>query len=209
MKTIGSLIKEARTRKKISLTKLEGVTKIKKEFLQALEAEAWNKLPEYPVVSGFVKNIAHALGVSERNLLAVLRRDYPPQSLPINPKPDVEDRFVWSPKLTFMVGVGIVVVFLLAYLTLQYKKFVSPPSLSVFEPKEGQTVSQRTLKVSGKTDSDATVKINNQPVILDADGNFSAEILVYEGTTEIEIRAKSRAGKQTVVRRKIVPELKE
>lgn len=209
MRTIGSLIKEARTKKKISLTKLEEETKIKKEFLEALEVEAWDKLPEYPVVVGFVKSVSHALKVSEKNLVAVLRRDYPPKTLDINPKPDVENKFVWSPRLTFLVGVGVVLVILLSYLTFQYKDFVSPPSLTVSEPREGQKVTERILTVSGKTDSDAVLTINNQPTTLDADGGFSVEIEIFEGTSEIEIKAKSRAGRETIVRRKIVPELKK
>jgi len=207
MKTIGGAIKEARTRKKYSLSKLENVTKIKKDFISALEKEDWGHLPEFPVLSGFVKSIAGALGVGEKSLLALLRRDYPPKALSINPKPDVSDKFVWSPKLTFAVGVGIVMVLVLGYLGIQYKKFISPPSLNVLEPKEEQVVKERRVKVVGKTDGDAIIKINNQPVLLDSEGNFEAEIEIFEGTNEIVVKAQSRAGKETVVRRKIIPEL--
>jgi cytoskeletal protein RodZ len=207
MKTIGGAIKEARTRKKYSLSKLEEVTKIKKDFISALEKEDWGSLPEFPVLSGFVKSIAGALGAGEKSLLALLRRDYPPKALSINPKPDVGDKFVWSPKLTFAVGVGVIMVLVLGYLGIQYKKFISPPSLSVLEPKEEQIVKERRVRVTGKTDGDAIVKINNQPVLLDSEGNFEAEIEIFEGTDEIVVKAQSRAGKETVVRRKIIPEL--
>ena len=207
MKTVGSAIKEARSKKRLSLSKLEEETKIKKDFIESLEKEDWKVLPEFPVLVGFVKNIAHALGASEKSLLALLRRDYPPKTLSINPKPDVENKLIWSPKLTFAVGVGIVAVFVLGYLAFQYRKFISPPSLSIFEPKEGQIVSERKVKVWGKTDSDATLKINNQPVLLDSEGNFVAEIEIFEGTGEIVVKAQSRSGKETVVRRNIVPKL--
>lgn len=208
MRTIGKALKEARTKKRLSLAKLENTTKIKKDFIEALEKEDWERLPEFPVLLGFVKSIAKILKVEEKSMVALLRRDYPPKVLSINPKPDVENRFVWSPKLTFAVGVGVILVLILGYLGLQYKKFVSPPSLSVFEPKEEQAVNQPKVKVSGRTDSDSVVKINNQPIIVDAEGNFSVEIEIYEGTKEIEVRAISRAGRETVVHRKIKPELK-
>ncbi|KKT66139.1 MAG: Ftsk/spoiiie family protein [Candidatus Curtissbacteria bacterium GW2011_GWC1_44_33] len=204
---IGRAIKEARTKKRYSLSKLEDVTKIKKDFIEALEKENWQDTPDFPVLVGFVKSIAGALGTSEKSLLALLRRDYPPKALSINPKPDVGNKFVWSPKLTFALGVGIIVVLLLGYLIFQYGTFVAPPSLSVSEPKEGQVITQRLVRVSGKTDSDAIIKINNQPVLLDSEGNFVAEIEIFEGTSEIEVKAQSRAGKETVVRRKIKPEL--
>ncbi|MBI4153474.1 helix-turn-helix domain-containing protein [Candidatus Woesebacteria bacterium] len=208
MRTIGRAIKEARTKKRYSLSKLGDATKIKKDFIEALEKENWKALPDFPVLFGFVKNIAGALETSEKGLLALLRRDYPPKALLINPKPDVENKFVFSPKLTFAIGVGIIVVFLLGYLAFQYGTFVGPPSLSVFEPKEGQIVTERMVKVSGKTDSDAILKVNNQLVLLDSEGNFVAEIEIFEGTNEIEVKAQSRSGKEAVVRRKIIPELK-
>lgn len=208
MKTIGRAIKEARTKKRYSLSKLGDATKIKKDFIEALEKENWKTLPDFPVLVGFVKNIAGALGTNEKGLMALLRRDYPPKALLINPKPDVENKFVFSPKLTFAIGMGIIVVLLSGYLAFQYGTFVGPPSLSVFEPKEAQVITERVIKVSGKTDSDAIVRVNNQPVLLDSEGNFIAEIEIFEGTNEIEVKAQSRAGKETVVRRKIKPELK-
>ena len=75
MKTIGESIKSARTRKKISRAKLEEETKIKKEFIEAIESEEWSNLPEYPVVRGFVRSIAQTLKVDTRKMLALLRRD--------------------------------------------------------------------------------------------------------------------------------------
>lgn len=207
MKTIGRAIKEARIKKRYSLSKLENATKIKKDFIVALEQENWQDAPDFPVLAGFVKSIARALGTSEKSLLALLRRDYPPKALSINPKPDIENKLIFSPKLTFAVGVGIIVVLLLGYLIFQYRTFVAPPSLSVFEPKEEALITERFVRVSGKTDSDAIIKINNQPVLLDSEGNFVAEIEIFEGTSEIEVKAQSRAGKETVVRRKIKTKL--
>lgn len=206
MNTVGKTIKEARLAKRLSLANLEAKTKIKKEFAMAIEEGNWEALPEFPVVSGFVKNIARAVGISQEKALALLRRDYPPKNLSINPKPDVGDKFVWSPKLTFITGVAIILVLILGYLGYQYKKFISPPSLSVVEPVQDQVIKQRKVKVSGRTDPDATVKVNNQPVLTNEEGNFSVEIEIYEGTGEIEIKVTSRTGRETTVRRKINPE---
>ena len=137
MKTIGSFIKDARAKKRYSLAKLEEATKIKKDFIEAIEKEDWKTLPDYSVVVGFVKNIAAYLQAGERQAIALLRRDYPPQKLSINPKPDVSRQFVWSPKLTFFVGVGAVIAIIVGYLIFQYVRFINPPHLEVFEPKEG------------------------------------------------------------------------
>lgn len=207
METIGKLFKEARTRKRYSRVRLAKKTKIKQGFIKAIEEENWSQLPDFPVVSGFVKNLALALKMDDKRALAVLRRDYPPKTLRVNPKPDVSERFNWSPRLTFWVGAATLTLAILGYLTFQYLNFVSPPRLEVFSPQEGQVVYEISLEVSGKTDPDAVVKINNQLGLLDDMGNFTGEIEIFEGTEVIEVKATSRSGKETVIRRKITPEL--
>jgi len=207
MNTIGSLLKLARVKKRFSLARLESETKIKKDFIKAVEQEDWQVLPDYPVVVGFVKNIANYLGLKETSAVALLRRDYPPQKLSINPKPDVSKQFVWSPKLTFFVGVGIVIAVILGYLGFQYAGFISPPPLNLSQPQEGQVVGSTSLTVSGKTNPEATVKANNQPILVNEDGTFTAEVEIFKGTSEIVVSATSRSGKQTTLRRNIKPEL--
>lgn len=203
MRTIGLVIKEARVEKNYSRARLEKETRIKKEFIKALEEENWGALPEPPVVQGFVKNIASVLSMNQKQMVAILRRDYPPRSLRVNPKPDVESKFTWSPRLTFLAGVIVVSVIVLAYLGFQYVNFISPPDLSVEFPEEGQVVTQKTLRVSGETGPEAVVKVNNQPVIVNEGGKFTAEIEIFEGTTEVVVKAISRSGKESVVIREI------
>lgn len=209
MKTIGIFIKEARIKKRFSQEKIAEETKIKKEFVASIEKENWEALPEYPVVTGFVKQISKYLKLDERQAVAFLRRDYPPRVLPVNPKPDVAKKFVWSPKLTFIIGIALIAIAVLGYLAFQYSNFISPPKLIVYEPKEEQVIKQNKLIVSGKTDQDVTMKINNQPILVEEDGSYKAEIEIFEGTEEIVVKAISRSGKETVIRRKIYPELEQ
>ncbi|MBU0569663.1 helix-turn-helix domain-containing protein [Patescibacteria group bacterium] len=207
MRTIGEVIKQARIEKNFSLAQLEKETKIKKSFIEALEKGNWKDLPELPVITGFVKNIASALKISKKQALALLRRDYPPKKLSINPKPDVSDKFTWSPKLTFLIGSLAVFFTISTYLGFQYKSFMALPNLEIETPQENQVVTKNVLTVSGLTETEATIKVNNQPVLVDENGKFSAEIEVFEGTKEIVIQALSRSGKETVIRRTIVPKL--
>ena len=94
------------------------------------------------------------MGLNEGSTVAILKRDYPPKSLSINPKPDVSDKFIWSPKLTFLAGVGVVLVAVVSYLLVSYIQFLSPPSLEIIQPKDEQVVTESPLRVSGKTTTD-------------------------------------------------------
>ena len=208
MQTLGNLLKDSRRKKGYTLSDLEEKTRIKTQFLKALEEQRWDALPEYPVVVGFVKNVAGSLDTSESLAVALLRRDYPPKKLSINPKPDITNKFVWGPAVTFFVGLGVVVLIVLSYLTKQYFQFLSPPNLEIISPKENQVVKENEVRIVGKTNPNASVTVNNQPISLEETGDFVANLEIFEGTNEIVVTATSRSGKETVVRRKIIPELK-
>lgn len=207
MQKIGSFLAESRLKKKYSISRLEEETRIKSVFLESLEKEDWGSLPDFPVVSGFVKNISKALGANEKTALALLRRDYPKQEVNLNPKPDVSNNFSWTPKLTFFVGVVVIVCLILGYLGFQYAGFINPPRLEVTAPKEGETIKKVEYEVRGKTDSGATVKVNNQPALVDDSGNFKTEIEVSKDLNEVVVKATSRSGKETTVSRTIKVEL--
>ncbi|MEJ2347755.1 MAG: helix-turn-helix domain-containing protein [Patescibacteria group bacterium] len=209
MKTIGEYLKEARVKKRFSQEKIAKETKIKEDFISSIEKENWESLPEFPIVVGFVKGIAKFLKVDERQAVALLRRDYPPKVLPVNPKPDVSKTFTWTPRLTFILGITIVALVILGYLGFQYSNFIRPPKLFVERPLEGEVVKEEKLTVFGRTDPDVTVKVNNQPVLVEDNGTFETEIEIFEGTEEIVIKAVSRSGKETTVQRKIKPEIEK
>lgn len=208
MQILGNILKEARRKKGYSFEKLESKTRIKTVFLRALEAHNWQALPEYPVVLGFVKNIAGSIGVGEGLAVALLRRDYPPKKLPINPKPDIASKFTWGPTATFFVGLGVVLLIALGYLTRQYFQFLTPPELEVLSPKEGQIIKEKEVRVVGKTSPNASVTVNNQPILIEDSGDFVVNLEIFEGTGEITVTATSRSGKETTIHRKIVPEIK-
>jgi len=203
MRTIGVYLRENRKLAKMSLKDLSEKTKIKSSFIRSIEKESWSKLPDFPVVLGFVKGISNTLQLNTKQSVAMLRRDYPPKKLTINPKPDLPREFSWSPKLTFFTGVGAVLVLVIGYLTFQYSQFIQPPKLEVISPQEGVTIEDILLEVYGLTDSEAAVRVNDQPAFVDEEGRFFTEIEINEGSGKIEIVAVSRSGKETRAERNI------
>lgn len=203
MRKIGQILKSARMGSNLSILQIEEKTKIKSSFIKYLEEENWSSLPPFPTVLGFVKSLSTTLGIDTNMAVAVLKRDYPPSKISINPKPDLSTKFSWNPKLTFIFGVSFFILLILGYLSFQYFKFNGNPSLKVQSPVENQIVTGKMLTVFGTTDSDNKITVNNQPVLVDDNGKFTVNMEVSNDTKEIVIIALSRSGKETVVRRKI------
>lgn len=206
MQTIGQIIGNARKDKNYSFQRLEEITKIKTSFIEAIENEKWEELPPFSTVLGFVKSISSALNLDEKMSVAILKRDYPPKKLNINPKPDISSKPAWNPKLTFILGISVVALAVIGYLGFQYKKFTSPPRVSLESPVNGQIVKGDSVLVFGSTDSDVKIMVDNQPVIVDENGKFSTDIGVSPDTTEIVVVAQSRSGKTTTISRRIQTE---
>lgn len=204
MKTIGELIKSARVRKKYSIKSLGETTRIKGDFISAIETGDWANLPNFSTTLGFIKSIAGNLGIQEKTAVAFFKRDYLPKKQNLNPKPDITQKFVWSPKLSFTLGISFIILVVLGYLVLQYLRFISAPKLTIQTPIENTAIEGRYIVVSGKTDTDAKVVVNNQPVLVDSDGKFVVGLEVSPETKEIIITATSRSGKMTEVKRDIL-----
>ena len=59
-----------------------------------------------------------------------------------------------------------------------------------------ETKTKQELSVEGKTDVGVTVRINNQPVVVDVQGNFKKSIRLKEGENTLEVIAEDDAGNQ-------------
>jgi len=69
---LGNLFKEAREQKNISLEQVSHDTKIKPQFLEAIEAENFEQFPSVPMARGFVKNYCRYLDLDFTNVETLL-----------------------------------------------------------------------------------------------------------------------------------------
>lgn len=203
MKHVGQTLRDARLKKGMSLIDVEQKTKIKRRYVSDIERGNWDKLPDYTVVCGFIRNLSDLYGLDPSKTAAFLKRDYPLPKETAEPKPDVKEKFSVSPKIVFAVGVFAVLIIVSGYIFYQYKMFSKAPELVVKVPVEGQNIEGSVVKVLGMTDENSTLSVNNQPVVVEEDGSFTAEITISEDTHELVIKSSSRSGKETIVTRQI------
>lgn len=100
----GERLKRERELREVSLKEITTATRIGPRYLEALENEEWAKLPGGVFNRGFVRAIAHYLGLDEENLLSEYDLAHGEQSNPV-PQP-YENKIprppIWVPILAVL-----------------------------------------------------------------------------------------------------------
>ncbi len=199
MRKISEYLRQTRESKFYTLEHVERATKIKKEYLQLLEAGDFRKLPSESYALGFVKSYASFLGLEPEKAAAMFRREYESEKIHIVPTYKkrehlIQKRFRYAPQ----IGIGIlVVVIVLVYLGFQYSSFFLGPKLKVTQPVNGEVVKSNKVVVKGTTNPYATVTVEDEEVRVELDGTFEKDVFVFTGKKEIIVISRNRFGKSS------------
>lgn len=207
-KTIGEILREEREYHRLSLEALAKRTRIRQEYLQALERNEFQALPAAAFVKGYIKTYGQIFGFDSQPLLALLRRDFKESAKgKLVPrefiKPVLKKRQWWTPVTSTFLVAGGVFVAIIGYVIVQWINFNQPPNLTLDSPESSQVVAAQVV-VKGKTEVDAIITVNNQPVALKTNGSFETEIfLPTEGPNTVNVVASDRRGKTTTIQRTV------
>ncbi len=203
---VGQILYEERIKRGIAVEEVAKATKIRVSFLLAIEKGEYVKLPSSAYIKGFVKNYIEFLGLPKKELIPLFKREFDDSEflrvLPIGfgEKQEIPFRRL---RLTY-TNLLIVFAFILlaGYILFQYRYAIINPPLDVNSPRNDQVFS-KSVAITGKTDPNSTVFVNEEPVSLDKDGNFTKKIDIFPGKAIIRIKAINRLGKSTEIERKI------
>ena len=206
MVRLGQHLQQERQKRHLTIDQVAQATKIKPQFLSAIEKGEYHKLPSPAYAQGFVRNYVGFLGLSKAEMLAFFRREFDqeraykvlPEGFTSKKEVSIKHIRIQQP-ITIVVGLVILII---GYLFFQFRGALFPPALQISSPKENAVV-QQAVVVTGKTDSDATVLINNDIVTVDDSGHFSKTYSAFPGKTQITVIAKNRLGKEAIIKRDI------
>ena len=190
------ILKNARQEHSLEIDEVSRKLKISAKYIEAIETENKLKFPEEPYCSLIIKDYANFLGLNGEDVLSLFRRDFDnlAKNIPINSK--------WpsfTPQFTFKIAIIISVVLFASYLIMEYLKFNRPPSLSVNWPSD-VSLQQLSFDLTGVTDPESTVRINNNLIIVDQNGGFEKKItLTSSDSSTIIVESRSPSGKTTVL----------
>lgn len=199
MRKVSDVLREEREKKEYSLECVQKITKIKIEYLKAIEEGKFSKLPSESYALGFIKNYADFLGLPKPKIIALFRREYEEEKREIVPEfRKNTNRFsrnnIFDSKNILIIAIFVIV---LGYIFFQYGPLFYGPPLEILTPKNTQVITNNVIEVSGKTDPYAVVSVDGEDVSVALDGSFKKSIYAFPGEEEVTVIAKNRFGKET------------
>lgn len=184
------LLKKTRIEKDLSVEEISKKLKIPAKYLTALEEEDTTSFPPQPYCSLIIKDYANFLRLDGQDILKLFLRDF---SIQNNQKRQKQKTFSFTPQLTFTLLTIVSFIGFSLYLVSEYIKFNRPPQLKVNWPTQ-QILNSSAFDLSGSTDSESTVRINQDLVIVDPQGNFQKKLILSSGENKILVESQSPAG---------------
>jgi len=207
MISIGAQFQEERKNQNLSIEEVARATKIRAEFLNAIERGDYKKLPGPSYAHGFVRNYAKFLGLPVEKSLAIFRREFDEKkAVEVLPRGLTNSSDFTLPR--FKIGksaliVGIVFLVIAVFLLFQYRAALFNPGLDVDFPEENQTLSSLNIEVRGKTDPNGILMVENEQVTINPDGSFKKQVTVFPGSTSLTFHVENKFGRTTTVERNI------
>jgi len=170
----GERLKRERELREVTLEEITQATRIGPRFLGALENEEWDKLPGGVFNRGFVRSIAHYLGLDEEAFLAEYDLAHAAHAEQLNQKhlQKIEDRIpptpVWIP-VALVLGVLLLLAAIIFGGIYGWRRFVRHSSrkqaanVGTVRPGENRHFSARTeFVVSAANSSAVLLELNRE-----------------------------------------------
>lgn len=202
-KNLTEIFHEALSLRGLNIEKLAELTDVPKMYLEALRDADFKKLPASPYVRGYLMKIAEALRIDGEMLWQTYKNENIKTSGAKDKLP--HNRFLVKPLKKRMLVFGFVAILVIIYLVWQIDNLLGVPKIEITNPAFPTIiVNDPNLKLSGETDNQNKLTINNEEVFIRKDGQFEKEISLQPGINTIEFKIKRLLGKEVKVVRQVI-----
>ncbi len=117
---VGTILREARSRRKVELSEVEAATRIRFRYLRAIEDEEWDVLPGGVYTRGFIRTYASFLGLDGDRLVSDYRESVEPWHRSVGaPQPQPGDGEIPSgPRSVALAGLVVIAVIAVAVIAI-------------------------------------------------------------------------------------------
>jgi transcriptional regulator with XRE-family HTH domain len=195
---LGELLNKKRQEAGLSLNQLSRRTSIAERYLVAIESEEWLKLPGEVYAKIFLRRYAFEVGLDpirvekkyEQNKVSFASSSIHSlqKTLPLS-----SSHFIILPKFIRNFLIVFLLILLVSYIGWQAKAYFTPPQLSIYYPTDNLIIDTPTIILSGETDPEVTIMINDVLVPVNK-GLFEEELDLQPGVNILKVTATKKNG---------------
>ncbi len=104
-------------------------------------------------------------------------------------------------QITFII---LLICIVAVYSYISFRDYISGPKIIVTEPVNGSTISTSTVKIQGQILHVQEISLNNRPLLIDKQGNFTETLLLFPGYNVSLFSAKDKFGRTTEYKLELV-----
>lgn len=217
VEVLGDILKEKREQMEIPLEEAEKKLMIDQKYLAAFETSDYRSLPSETYALQFLKKYCVFLDLDydklkvfyfkEKELYAKSKFIKNTGKFEFEPTRKVSKwKFLNIPKIWRNLLIAAVILSVFVYFGFIVKKMYTPPFLTITSPENNMITQERVILVSGQTEKEVKILINNQTVLSDEKGYFNKQIDLQKGINIIKISAATKHSKENVAYREVMVE---
>jgi len=205
--TIGDHLKNLRQEKNLNIETVAQKINIKKEYLEALENNNYEKLTEVKYKKIFLKKYCKFLGLNwEKIKNEASKKIKNKKHFSFHPKSIKEKDLIIFPKIIKNILIFLAISVFFVYIGFYIKTNLSPPKINIIQPEKDLITNKNFITVKGKTNPKNTININEESVLNNEEGYFEQTIHLKKGINNINISAQKKYGPKTTKKRQILLE---
>jgi len=201
--TVPETLRKTREEQELNLVEISQKLNIQHKYLAALEEGVYESLPGEVYAQQWLRSYGKFLDLDIRWLVKEYNREKGLQMQFTGfDRPSIEKTnwLAWlTPKTMRMTSIVIITIAFMFYIGLGVYNIIKPPSLLIHEPHNNITTNSRLITISGVTDPEIKLTINNELILADINGDFSKDINLSLGLNILEITAVKKHGAQKQV----------
>lgn len=211
IQTLGEKLTAHRQSMGLSQEKVARSMNINVRYIRLFERNNYKALPADVYALNILKHYAQTLKLNPYTVAEIFKKEKALYLKTQQSKNKMEQRrwqkvsnFILNPKFIKYGAIFLLILAMLYYLGWSVNKIISPPMLVIYTPEDNFVTTERQIIVSGQTEKEVTLKINNQPILLDQNGNFSVPLDLQKNLNLIKISAQKKNSKTQVLYRQVI-----
>lgn len=202
IKTVGEVLKEHRENAGMSLRKASSLCQLNQSYLESLENNDYKSLPADVYTRNFLQKYALCLKLNPHTVIQKYNKEK--DICQRAKRPDKQKKcqkyiqFFSHPLFLRALLFSIIIIGLLSYLGIKVYQITEPPDLMVFNLEKTLSITEKSLTITGQSEPETQVQINDRQIITDQGGGFSITLDLQKGLNIIKISARKKHSRENV-----------